>query len=508
MTFAPLESFNSIFSPTKCPEANISQTANLVYEVGRLLTFAPEITTKVKNDLDVAGIKKKQSRQKDKEWILEQSHKGLFSSEIDQVGEDVVLLNTGRPRIPDDLVVFFLFFRGMFSGFRAKISKELRAESFTLTALIYQIGLKKCPSETTIVENCNMIALSTIRYILKKQIELYFVDRLDAFREFYIDSTSTKANSLWPTESGLVLNFAVRLSSTFQYLFENYQVGRKLISKIEKHLKSIRSLHLLISMGTGKRNSKQKRKKHYKKIVKLGKELLIEFTDNILEFENDITQLNILPSEKDHIKIFLEMARQDIEDLRKTIENAEKRVLKCEKVKQADKILSISDSDAAIISKGEREPVLGYKPNVSRSKNGFIVAIEVPVGNAADSSVAVGMVEKSIDNTGFVPNVVSFDDGYTSANNKDELEEMGISIVSFSGSKGKKVSGEDEYCQAEFLQARNARSMVESSMNELKNTHNLASHSRRGLENVRCECIEVALAHNTITAARLRIKSQ
>lgn len=47
------------------------------------------------------------------------------------------------------------------------------------------------------------------------------------------------------------------------------------------------------------------------------------------------------------------------------MDNAAQRVLQGGKVKAEEKILSLSDEDAAMIVKGSREPTLGYKPQVS-----------------------------------------------------------------------------------------------------------------------------------------------
>ena len=48
--------------------------------------------------------------------------------------------------------------------------------------------------------------------------------------------------------------------------------------------------------------------------------------------------------------------------------------------------------------------------------------------------------------------------------------------------------------------------MAESIMNELKNVHGMGEHSRRNRENVQKECLEMALANNSIKASKLRLK--
>ena len=75
----------------------------------------------------------------------------------------------------------------------------------------------------------------------------------------------------------------------------------------------------------------------------------------------------------------------DVTSLRQVIANCEARVLRKEKVAAQDKVLSVSDADAAFIVKGERDPVVGYKPQLARSRQGFVTGLLVPQGNASDS---------------------------------------------------------------------------------------------------------------------------
>ena len=87
------------------------------------------------------------------------------------------------------------------------------------------------------------------------------------------------------------------------------------------------------------------------------------------------------------------------------------------KLPARDKILSISDKDAAYIVKGQRNPVIGYKPQIARSGNGFICGYLTPAGNAADSEMFIPTVNNVISNTGVVPHTVSTDDCYGSQEN-------------------------------------------------------------------------------------------
>ena len=106
----------------------------------------------------------------------------------------------------------------------------------------------------------------------------------------------------------------------------------------------------------------------------------------------------------------------------------------------SEKVLSLCDPDVGFIAKGQRDPVIGYKPQLARSGEGFIVGLHLPKGNASDSPQLVPMLDEVIARTGIVtPKVVSVDDGYSSADNFAALDRE-IEIISMNGAKGRALT--------------------------------------------------------------------
>ena len=68
--------------------------------------------------------------------------------------------------------------------------------------------------------------------------------------------------------------------------------------------------------------------------------------------------------------------------------------------------------------------------------------------------------------------------------------------MSFSGSKGKNIIPSAEYDSQPYKDARNDRSAIESMMFTLKHNHDLDRVMRRGIDNVRSELLEKAIAYN------------
>ena len=192
----------------------------------------------------------------------------------------------------------------------------------------------------------------------------------------------------------------------------------------------------------------------------------------------------------------------DIHDAQYVLYYAELLVHKNIKLPSRDKILSISDSDAAYIAKGQRNPVIGYKPQIARSGNGFICGYLTPSGNVADSEMLIPTVNNVISITGIIPHTVSTDDCYGSEDNVNTLKnEYNIFTVSINGAKGKKLTIE-EWDTTNYRNARNDSSAVESSMFTLKFRHSFGKLRRRCLEAVHAEQIEKVIAYNFINMIR------
>jgi hypothetical protein len=113
-------------------------------------------------------------------------------------------------------------------------------------------------------------------------------------------------------------------------------------------------------------------------------------------------------------------------------------------------------------------------------------------------------VDLSIKRTGVTPSVLSFDDGYANAKDRTYYLGAGVRVVSFSGSKGKKIIPEKDYNSPAYQKARKDRSAVESLMFTLKHNHDLDQMMRRGIENVRAEILEKSIAYNFFRLRKLR----
>ena len=194
----------------------------------------------------------------------------------------------------------------------------------------------------------------------------------------------------------------------------------------------------------------------------------------------------------------------DATKLAQVLVNCEGRIRHNRKISATERIVSISDPDAALIVKGQRATIVGYKSQLARSRNGFIVGLGLPAGNAADSRQFLPMIDEVMARTGVIPSLVSVDDGYASKANVAGARARGIDVISISGSKGRALTSDADWVSDSYAMARNQRSAVESSIFTLKEGFNFGLPARRGHARVYAELLEKVLAHNLCVAARRR----
>ena len=482
------------------PDTDLSR---LIAEGYALAASEPRILEMIDRDRDVHALAKKKARIEDQAWV---TARGLslqgFDATEDANWASNLELAAGRPRMPAILVLTFVLCRGYFGGFKDRETATNLAESRTLEIVLANLGLSM-PGASTIIDNGNALRPATLEFIVEAQIRQALRENLDDFKKLTFDSTKVEANSAWPTDSGLIVGLVVRAEHMLR-LLADHGITIRLPAVMNEIIKTIKDLHKQIQLSSGKKNSAKKRAKLYRRQMRLARKARKELAKAYERAAAKFSNLDVMPSKRLAVATLVEWIEVDIQNLSIVIANADKRINRDEKVPASEKVVSLSDQDAAMIVKGEREPVVGYKPQIGRSESGFVTAIIVPVGNAADSGQLRPIVDASLKRTGIVPDVLSFDDGYTNSKDREHYLGLGIDVVSFSGSKGKNIIPPAEYDSKPYQDARNDRSAVESLMFTLKHNHDLDRVVRRGIESVRSELLEKAIAYNFFRLILLR----
>lgn len=480
-----------------------SDFSDFLDQTGQLLKSNELILKKIDQDLDRYGREKKTQRSKDKQFIFEQTQTldqtldGFSQIDADPSvpEENVTPLETGRPRVCALLIYYFLFIRGYLGGsIRSKKAKNFIFESRSLARLLQDKELS-LPSMNSLSENLNAISEQTLHYIWQCQLLYIKNHELDDYCRLFIDSTAVEANTAWPTDSKIMLGL----------LKSVYQVGQKLNlfglpdftkSHGESWLKKMKQLDFEIAQISGKPGSKRKRGKLYRKFFKVVDSMQANLRRQYEAIQRPPGKL--LPSEERRLAELLRTIQERLDDVKLQRNQTYKRIKYGIVAPASERKMSLNDPDCSYIAKGSREAVIGYKPSLGRSGHGFVTSLLVPDYNAADSDQLLPATEQAIERTGVVPITVSVDDGYSSKKGRNSLKELGVSVVSINGSKGKRITALSDWEDQAYQKARADRSSVESLMFTLKFNYDFGRLGRLGHPAARKEMLEKILAHNQV----------
>lgn len=472
-------------------------------EAHALIQEAHSLVEAVEKDLDAHGLRKKAVRVADAEWLANRTSRLPGMPEPAHDPDKPLVLMEGRPRTSGYVVLIALLLRGYSgAGFKSADVTSAMAESITLRVFFTNLGVKM-PGRSTLTELVNAVSNETRLLVLDAQLARALRLELDDFKTLLQDSTHVEGNTVWPTDSRLMVDLVSRLIRVGEGL-ERVYLPPIDCSKIGKLLSKMVRLNREIEFSNGKKDGKRIRRRHYEKLLRMSKRIQALLTPKVVELVEAVKGLDLRPSHQGIAERAIMRLRADLEALDKVCAACEARVLREEKVPMSEKVLSLSDKDVGFISKGQREPVIGYKPQIARTGAGFISGLLLPRGNAPDSKNLVSMVDEVIARTKVTPTVVSVDDGYASADNVTVLKGRNIEVISINGAKGRALTSLADWESDAYAQARNKRSAVESLMFTLKHSFDFGEVARRGLSAVYAELLEKALAYNICVTVRLR----
>ena len=450
----------------------------------------------IDEDLDLHAKKKKLLRLADAEFLASQTlDLPKLELQLRELQIDEIQLEIGRPRTDAYIVYLFLMLRGFNGGCKDQHARLLLEESITVKLWLEHLGLE-LPPASTLSDNLNAVSNQARSLIHQVQLRYIVQGRLDDFQRCFIDSTAVEANSERPTDSTILVRLIARVCTTGSNLHRLDLPDMNPIGFLEQQ-EELRRLSQQIHFLTGKARAGAKRKKWYfqliRRVRRLRKRLLrdLETVRRNLEGRADLP-----PSRRLMAGEALGLIADDLAALEQAANVCERRIMAEEEVPVAEKIISLSDLDASFIVKGGWNTVVGYRPQLARSGSGFVTALVLPRGNAADSRYLVAMVKEQITNTGVIPAMTSTDDGYSSQEGREEVLGLGVEVVSISGAKGKRLLEAQQWKSRPYRQARAERSAIESLVFTLKEGFEFGEMARRSHENVLAEMLEKVLVYN------------
>ena len=392
---------------------------------------------------------------------------------------------------PAELVVALFIARHFYDNCYGDRGYSMLCENNSLHQFIGRLGIGKFPSRNTIHEQISALSEQTLKLFHQAVLNCVKACGMDDFSAVIIDSTAIKADSAWPVDSALLKSLSGKIMKNILSVHDKLSCleRRKIpLKRLHNYCDDMRKLDFEISMFKGKKGAKKMRRNSY------TQELLPRCRKFMARLEQ------ILPEIKQRCgtakALTIDECLSRFTDKVLMVEYRFNMAPEDYDAKKARKIYSMSDDDAAFIKKGGRETVFGYRPNFAFSANGFLTSFTLDSGNTSDSKAFTNCLMENEKITGETALMVSVDDGYSSAANLDYALEKGAELVSISGSKGKKLLGEEIYETENYQLARNIRSISEAGISKLKNYHNIERFTVCGLKRVRQETLISAIGFN------------
>jgi hypothetical protein len=483
-----------------------SQLNDFLNEIHQIARWEPSIVERIDEDLDLHAKKKKLLRLADAQFLAGQTADlPKLELQLRELKVDNIELETGRPRTEAYIVYLFLMLRGFNGGCKDQHARLLLQESITLRVWLEHLGLE-LPPASTLSDNLNAVSNQTRALIQQAQMRYILRQGLDDFQKCFIDSTAVEANTERPTDSTILVKLIARVCTTGSNLHrldlpDMNQIG--LLAQQEELRQLSQQIHFL----SGKARAEAKRKKLYFHLLRRARRVRKRLLRDLESVRRNLeSRRDWAPSRRLMAQAALCLIADDLAAVELAANVCERRIMEQEKVPVAEKIISLSDSDASFIVKGGWNTVVGYRPQLARSGRGFVTGLVLPRGNAADSLHLFAMVKEQITNTGVIPSLTSADDGYSSQQGREEVLGLGVQVVSISGAKGKKLIEAQQWKSQPYRRARAERSAIESLVFTLKEGFEFAQMMRRTHENVLAEMLEKVLAYNICQIIRVRKK--
>lgn len=312
---------------------------------------------------------------------------------------------------------------------------------------------------------------------------------IESARKVRTDCTVVASNIHKPTDSWLlwdVVRVLARLLTSIRVQLP--QVSAKNHTRVAKR----RALRIVNA------KNKQQRDEPYRDLIAFS-EKTVGYARNALEVsaKSKNPQATVLAAQ---IRHFVELGE-------KVIDQTRRRVIDEESVPASEKIVSIFEPHTDIIRKDRRETLYGHKICLTAGKSGLVLDCQILDGNPADSTLAVDMVKRIEEIYGRPPRQVTFDGGFSSISNLQEIKEIGVGDVAFSKARG--IDVEDMVKSPwVYKQLRNFRAGIEGIISFLKRSFGLGRCAWRSLSSFKSYVWSSILSANLVVTARRMLQQE
>lgn len=398
-----------------------------------------------------------------------------------------IKLNKGRKGMPAEQVLRALLIKQMNGWSYQELAFHLADSNCYRWFCRLGIG-DATPEHSTLQKAIKRVRAETWEAINRKIVTFAAGQRIELGHKVRTDCTVVESNIHHPTDSSLLFDCVrvmARLMSdardTFAIRFSDHsrRAKRRALGILNAKTHSVRvRLYRDLLKVTAKTVSQAER---------VADQLDQVVVDDIVT----LAKVQSLASE----------LRRNAELTARVVCQTERRVLQGQAVPATEKVVSIFEPHTDIIVKDRREVLYGHKICLTAGASGIITDVVVQQGNPADSTLAVKMIERHCELFGKPPRQASFDGGFASRDNLDDIKKLGVSDVAFAKKCNLQIS---EMVKSTWVyqRLRNFRAGIEGVISFLKRGFDLTRCCWSGWASFKAYVSASVLACNLLVVAR------
>ncbi len=418
--------------------------------------------------------------------ILDELRRG-----VDLVHRDLVSAggraDTGRNAMTAEQVLRAMVIKQRFDCSYDELAFQL-ADSSSIRAFCRIPLSASAPTKSTLQRNIKRVKATTWEQINRLVIGYAQAKKIETGRKTRSDCTVVETNIHEPSDSSLLwdcVRVLVRLMTRAKETFGIPFSSRRRRAKRR-------------AMGILNAKSKEQRVALYRDMLKVTVETMAQarhVSEQLQHVEAaDLKQALLAQAIEHGIKDVLAHGKR-------VVDQTERRVLRGESVPATEKIVSIFEPHTDIIIKDRRDTFYGHKVCLTSGASGLVLDLVVEKGNPADSTLAAKMVKRVASVLDKVPKQVTFDGGFSSKANVQDIKAMGVEDVAFSKHVGLDVADMAK-SKWVFRKLRNFRAGIEAGISFLKRTFGLSRCHWSGFESFSAYAWGSVLSCNLLVVAR------
>lgn len=399
----------------------------------------------------------------------------------------------GRAQTPAELVLRLLLLKHVRNWSYEVLEREVRAN------LAYRdfsrVGLGKVPDAKTLARIGQALGGEVVAELHRRLVGLAREKGVIQGRKMRVDTTVVETNIHYPTDSSLLLDGARVLTRNMKRIEK--QAG-KLKRRVRDRMRSVSRKARAIALAARQKGAvgEEKRKQHYRELLRLSRQILNDARRVIEEVEADRRR-------RSRLQPLTVALAETTERVRQVVRQTKARIF--QGITQwPGKIASLFEPHTEIIRKGKasKPTEFGKLVQIQEAENQIITYYEVFEKRPSDRELLAPSVDAHQRVLGRVPRLVAADAGFYSREQERAVREKGVSRVAVPNRATRSAERKQWERSRWFRKAQAWRTGCEGRISVIKRRHGLSRCRYRGLEGIKRWVGLGVMADNLINIGR------